>query len=147
MRAPYQILAIPYRLTDGVPLFCVLHRADCDQWQFVAGGGEDAETPEEAAIREISEEAGIPAAEIFPLTAMCYIPAGVISEERRAGWPENTFVIPEYAFAFRCVGTPVLSHEHDAFVWLDYTEAAKRLQWDSNRTALYELNQRLLQTT
>ena len=144
MRAPYQILAIPYRIADGKPIFCVLHRADCDQWQFVAGGGEDEETPEEAAIREISEEAGIPSAEVFQLTSMCYIPAAVISEDRRAGWPEATFVLPEYAFAFRCDRDPVLSHEHDRFLWLSYEEARELLQWDSNRTALYELTQHLL---
>ena len=145
MRAPYQILAIPYRLENGKPYFCVLHRSDCDQWQFITGGGEDEESPEEAAIREISEEAGIPSAKVFRLTAMCYIPAGVISENRRAGWPENTWVIPEYAFAFPCDTDPVLSHEHDRFLWLDYQSARQKLQWDSNRTALYELNQRLHQ--
>ena len=58
MWAPYQILAIPYR--KGTPTqFCVLRRSDHDQWQFVAGGGEDAEKPAEAAIREIYEETGI----------------------------------------------------------------------------------------
>ena len=45
MRAPFQILALPYRMVDGAPYYCVFHRADHDQWQFVAGGGEDAETP------------------------------------------------------------------------------------------------------
>lgn len=144
MRAPYQILAIPYRFAKGIPYFCVLHRADYDQWQFVAGGGENQETPEEAAVREIAEEAGISSADVFRLTSMCYIPAGVISKDRRVGWPEKTFVIPEYAFAFPCDGDPVLSHEHDCFLWLDYESACKKLQWDSNRTALYELNQRLL---
>jgi len=144
MRAPYQILAIPYQIADGKPVFCVLHRADCDQWQFVAGGGEDRETPEEAAIREISEEAGIFSAKVFRLASMCYIPAGVISEDRRIGWPANTFVIPEYAFAFPCDSDPVLSHEHDRFLWLDYESARKLLQWDSNRTALYELHQHIL---
>ena len=41
MRAPFQILAIPYQIVDGSPLYCVFHRADHDQWQFIAGGGED----------------------------------------------------------------------------------------------------------
>lgn len=42
MRAAFQILAIPYRVVDGRPLFCVFRRADSGQWQFIAGGGEDA---------------------------------------------------------------------------------------------------------
>lgn len=49
MRAPFQILAIPYQIVDGSPKYCVFHRADHDQWQFIAGGGEDNETPLEAA--------------------------------------------------------------------------------------------------
>ena len=31
MRAPFQILAIPYRIVDGTPMYCVFHRADHDQ--------------------------------------------------------------------------------------------------------------------
>ena len=50
MRAPFQILAIPYRIVDGTPMYCVFHRADHDQWQFIAGGGEDNETPLAAAL-------------------------------------------------------------------------------------------------
>ena len=59
MRAPFQILAIPYRYENGIPYFCVLRRSDSDLWQFIAGGGEDKETPLEAAKREILEEGGI----------------------------------------------------------------------------------------
>ena len=143
MRAPYQILAIPYRFVNDVPLFCVLHRADCDQWQFVAGGGEDAETPTEAAKREIFEEYGISDAVPAQLTSMCYIPADVISADRRASWPADTFVIPEYAFAFLTDRDPALSNEHDRFSWLPFSEAIRLLKWDSNRTALYELIHRL----
>lgn len=39
MRAPFQILAIPFR-KDKSFQYAVMHRSDCDQWQFVAGGGE-----------------------------------------------------------------------------------------------------------
>ena len=61
MRAPFQILAIPYKYENGMPVYCVLHRSDYDQWQFIAGGGEDKETPKDAAKREIIEEKGIKA--------------------------------------------------------------------------------------
>ena len=45
MRAPFQILAIPFRKTSSREMeFCVFHRSDLDQWQFIAGGGEDDET-------------------------------------------------------------------------------------------------------
>lgn len=143
MRAPFQILAIPYRRSPYLQ-FCVLHRADADQWQFVAGGGEDCETPPEAAIREIFEETGIAAASVTELVSMAYIPAEVISQQHRKHWKKDTFVLPEYHFAFECVSDIKLSDEHLDRKWLSYREAMPRLTWDSNKTALYELNCRLL---
>ena len=64
MRAPLQILAIPYIIVDGIPSYCLFRCSDSDYWQFVAGGGEDNETPLEAAAREIFEEAGVKGLEI-----------------------------------------------------------------------------------
>ena len=52
MRAPFQILVIPFRRTAAGLEFAVLRRSDADYWQFVAGGGEDDETPLQAARRE-----------------------------------------------------------------------------------------------
>lgn len=142
MRAPFQILAIPYRKNPTLQ-FCVFHRADIDQWQFVAGGGEDDETPIKAATREISEETGIQANRITELVSMAYVPADVISERHRAHWEKDTFVLPEYHFAFECIPDVTLSHEHLGCEWLSYRDAMSRLTWDSNKTALYELNCRL----
>lgn len=144
MRAPFQILAIPYRFTDDMPLYAVLHRADHDQWQFIAGGGEDNETPTNAAIREIYEEGGVTAKELFPLTSMCYVRADCFSVKARANWASDTYVIPEYSFAFECNTDIKLSSEHKEVIWLTYDEAIKKLEWDSNKTALYELNERLI---
>ena len=144
MRAPFQILAIPFRKTHGAFLYCVLHRADCDQWQFVAGGGEDAETPEQAAVREIREECGAAAEKLIRLRSMCHIPAEVFPHRLRYGWPADLFVVPEYSFGFFCQSEIVLSREHTGLAWLSYDEARERLCWDSNKTALYELNCRLI---
>ena len=146
MRAPFQILAIPFRKTSSREMeFCVFHRADLDQWQFIAGGGEDDETPIEAAVREISEETGIKTNCIIKMTSMAYIPANVISERHRKYWAKNTYVIPEYHFAFECVSDIKLSNEHIGYEWLSYKDAMARLTWDSNKTALYELRCRLLE--
>ena len=146
MRAPFQILAISFRkIASKKPQFCVFHRADLDQWQFIAGGGEDDETPTEAAIREISEETGIKINSIIKLTSMAYIPANAISERHRKYWAKNTYVIPEYHFAFECVSDIKLSNEHIGYEWLSYKDAMTRLTWDSNKTALYELHCRLFE--
>lgn len=143
MRAPFQILAIPYKINDGIPLYCVFHRSDIDQWQFIAGGGEDNETSTEAAKREIFEESGIHTGKIIQLTSMCYIPTNIFSQRHLENWPTCTYIIPEYSFAFDCRENIVLSHEHIKCCWLPYDEACKLLKWDSNRTALYELKCRL----
>lgn len=143
MRAPFQILAIPYKMAEGEPLYCVLHRSDHDQWQFIAGGGEDGETPEQAAVREILEESGVKKANVLRLTSMAYIPTSIFPNRALYGWRADTYVVPEYAFGFLCEDDLVLSHEHTACIWLSYEEARAKLTWDSNRTALYELHCRL----
>lgn len=56
-RAQFQVLIIPYRMaSDDKPEYAVTKRADIDAWQFLSGGGEDHETPIQAARREANEE-------------------------------------------------------------------------------------------
>ena len=139
MREPYQILSIPYRIVNGIPLFCVFRRSDSNYWQFIAGGVENGETPIEAAKRETFEEIGVEPNIIQQLTCIAYVPAEVIAESRRQHWDKNTFVIPEYSFAFECDLEPTLSNEHTEYKWLTYDEARKLLKWDSNKVAMYEI--------
>ena len=143
MRAPFQILAIPYKIIDSSPIYCVFYRADFDQWQFIAGGGEDDETPIQAAKREIFEESGICVDDIIELKSMCFIPTDIFPKRYLYNWAADTYVVPEYSFGFNCKDDIRLSHEHTECVWLTYEGAQAKLKWDSNRTALYELNCRL----
>ena len=83
MRAAFQILVIPYRIMDNSPLYCVFHRADLDQWQFIAGGGEEDETPLEAANRETFEESGVQPDKWVALKSLSYIPAAAVSDRVR----------------------------------------------------------------
>ena len=139
MREPYQILSIPYRVVDGKLLFCILRRADSSYWQFIAGGGENGETPTQAAIRETIEEIGVGPINIKQLTCISYVPAEVIAESRRQHWDKNIYVIPEYSFAFECDLEPMLSNEHTKYKWVTYDEGRKLLKWDSNKVAMYEI--------
>lgn len=140
MRAPFQILVIPYKTMGTKPLFCIYRRADSGDWQFIAGGGEDTETPLEAAKRETFEESGIKSANWTELKSLSYLPVTVIQEKYRRNWEKDTYVIPEYAFGTEYTGDMTLSAEHTEYIWVTYEEAVKKLKWDSNRTALYELN-------
>ncbi|MBR3741919.1 MAG: NUDIX domain-containing protein [Clostridia bacterium] len=139
MRAPFQILALPYRKRGEAWEFCVFHRTEPDEWQFASGGGEDDETPDQAALREIWEETGFRAEHLTRLSSVSAVPANVFREDARAHWPMDTYVVPEYHFAYECTQEIVLSHEHRECVWLTYPDAQRRLKWDSNKTALYEL--------
>ena len=142
-RSPFNVLVIPYRLVDGVREFAVLHRADSDMWQFVAGGGENGEDPFRAARRETEEEAGItlPDHSWVLLDSVASVPRTAFLN---APWPDSVYVIPQHSFAVDTSGVELrLSREHDGFEWLSYEAAAKRLTWDSNRVALWELCERL----
>ena len=141
-RAPFQVLVIPFDDTADLRV-AVLRRADMDAWQFVAGGGEEGETPLAAARREAMEEIGA-IGEPYPLDSRCSVPASVIRPEARSHWPARTLVIPEYAFALRVKeGALTLSREHTGAAWLSPEKAARLLRYDSNRTALAELTERI----
>jgi dATP pyrophosphohydrolase len=144
MRSPFQVLVIPFRrLGNGRHRFAVFRRSNGEYWQFVAGGGEDGETPLQAAKREASEEAGIALdAEYLPLDSTSTVPVVRVSGEYT--WGQDVFVIPERALGVHVGnGTLVLSPEHTEYAWVRYEEALSLLEWDSNRNALWELNERL----
>lgn len=143
MRAPFQILAVPYHFIKGELRFCVFHRADSDVWQFIAGGGENNEKPIQAAQREIKEETGVTAKKLTALQSVAFVAAEIVTETMRTHWDKNIFVIPEYSFAFECNADPTLSREHSEYQWLPYSDARKLLKWDSNKVAMYEIMCRL----
>ena len=138
MRAPFQILAVPYRFIENELCFCVFRRAGSDVWQFIAGGGENNEKPIETALREIKEETGVTTEKLTALKSVAFVPAEVVAENMRTHWDKNIFVIPEYSFAFECDLEPFLLNEHTEYKWLTYDEARKLLKWDSNKVAMYE---------
>ena len=145
MRAPFQVLVIPYRWIRTTPEFAVFRRSDAGWWQFVAGGGEDGETPLRAARRETGEEIGIANASFTPLDSMATVPKNCFKAAER--WGKGLYVIPEHCFALDVGDSDLrLSREHTEVRWATYADAASLLKWDSNRNALWELNERLRTT-
>ena len=142
-RAPFQVLVLPYRKVGDTFEFAVFHRSDYACWQGVAGGGEDDEVPPEAAKREAFEEAKIPmTCRFLPLQAADTVPVTFFKDT--GTWESALYVIPQHFFGVDCTGQALtLSDEHDAAEWLPYAEASARFTYDSNRTALWELNRRL----
>ena len=143
-RAPFQVLVFPFRPTaNGNWEYAIFRRADLGWWQGIAGGGEDDETPLDAARRESSEEAGIPLASRFiALDTTASIKVSWFRDFEQWG---DRYVIPEHAFGIECEPDTALtlSDEHDEVRWLPYDEAEPLLRFDSNRTALWELDLRL----
>ena len=79
----------------------------------------------------------------MPLDTCCSIPADCF-RDTEALWGQDCFVVPEYAFAVKVENTSLqLSREHTEYEWAAYARAYAMLQYDSNQTALWELNRRL----
>lgn len=134
---------IPFRETQAGLRYALLRRRDAGYWQGVAGGGEGAESPLDAARRETAEEAGIdPGAEYVTLDACASVP--VVAVTGKFTWGPRVLVIPEYAFGVRAPDDRLtLSREHIECHWFDVDGAQAAVRWDSNRTALWELDHRL----
>lgn len=142
-RFRYQVLVIPYFLDRGQPVYGVFRRRDMGLWQFISGGGEDTdESIEATARREVMEETGL-SGEYLRLDTYCSIPANCFRDSEKL-WGWDCFVVPEYAFALRVTQSGItLSDEHTEYRWADYETVRSLLQYDSNRTALWELDRRL----
>jgi len=143
-RAPFQVLVYPYRITEAGQIeYALMKRSNEGYWQAIAGGGEDEETPLDAAKRETNEESGIPpTAEFLQLDTVEPVP--VIEFRDSHIWGDDVYVIPQYCFGVTSQNTQiVISREHTEYVWVSHEEARKLVRYDGNRTALWELDQRL----
>jgi len=143
-RAPFQVLVLPYR-RDGKDLrYAILRRRPNTggYWQFVAGGGHLGETAVQAARREAFEEAGISRrARFIRLDSSATIPVDRLYGFR---WGPDVLVIPEICFGVDVSDGEIRqSREHSDVRWVSYRSAMRQLHWDSNRTALWELDLRL----
>jgi len=123
---------------DGAPRYLMLRRSPSAYmpgvWQGVTGRLEDGENAEDAALREIKEETGINPIELWRVN---YVSVFYASRSHRVQ------CVP--TFAARCEQTvePKLSAEHDAWEWVDYTEASNCLMWSTSRRALQVCQQEI----
>lgn len=143
MRQPYQTLIFPYKREKEEVKYAIFLRRDMKVWQGICGGGENEETIIETAKRECFEEAGIKnTSKYIQLDTITTIP--VIDITGKFFWGEDVFVIKEYCFGVDATGQEInLSREHLEYRWLSYNEAKRMLKWDCDKTALWELNERI----
>jgi 8-oxo-dGTP pyrophosphatase MutT (NUDIX family) len=101
---------ILFRSPQGRVLFC--RRTDGEGWAFPAGSKKEHETLEQCAVRETLEETGYRAGH-----------AGKFLCRRVSG------DVDFHTYHYECDSefTPLLNHEHDAFVWVDPNYAVSSL--------------------
>jgi dihydroneopterin triphosphate diphosphatase len=143
-RAKYQVLVIPYIIQDELIKYAVFNRSDIQVCQFIAGGGEDGETPLQSAKREAYEEAGILFDNKYYSLETCCSISTECFKAHRSIWGEDCLVIPEYTFAVNVkVDAMKLSNEHTDYEWMDYETAKQKLRYDSNKVALWEVDSKI----
>ena len=133
MRLPEEVLLVVYR--PG-PEFLVLLRSPEGHgyWHLVAGGVEQGEAPDAAALRELTEETGLERPVRFRRISLElgyqsldgeWITLHPYSVEGPAGWE------------------PVLNHEHVEYRWCSAEEAVEVLAYEEPREAVREAVRRL----
>ncbi len=142
MRAPFQVLIFPFISEKRGYLYAIFKRRDLKFWQGISGGGEDKETPAQAARREVFEETKIDKTSRYVvLDSMTTIPIANVGNYK---WKEGIFVLPEHAFGVEVFSKDLkIGKEHSTYKWLSYEKAKELLKYDSNKIALWELNYRL----
>jgi len=144
MRQPENVHIYLYRRnSEGQPEYALFQREDNPAyWQGIAGGVEEGETTKQAARREIAEEAGITStAPLYRLDTVSYLPDYLFAEAGQ--WGKAVVVCPMYSFAMPYDGAITLSDEHLAVRWLGFEPAHALVYWHDQKTALWELDQRL----
>ncbi len=140
MRLPYQTITIPYKKSPNGVKFLILKRSDFDFWQWVSGGGESEDGGvAETVVRELREEinVSVDVNDLIKLESRNTI----FEDEPLKFKNKNITVIPEYAFAVDLKDNQIkISKEHKEYRWVTKDVARKLLKYDSNKTALAELD-------
>lgn len=144
MRTPFQVLVILYRKINEEIEYALFFRKKLNICQFVSGGWEDEKKPIETVVRELREETQIKITkeDVVELASKSTIPVLNITGEFT--WGKDVYVVYEHTFAVNVQYSEiVISDEHKGFNWLKYEEAMEKLRFDSNKNALWELNEKL----
>ena len=128
----------PYRLLEDTPEFLLLHRSGrsgAPFWQGVSGWIEADEAPHLTALRELREETGLEAVELYGVDAVFDLYA----------WHRGTVdAIVPFAALVAAESEPVLSDEHDEWRWEPLAEAVNLVPYEPQRAALRRISADIL---
>lgn len=117
-----------YRVNNNVIEYLLLHHI-AGHWDFAKGKVEAGETNEQAALRELHEEAGLKTS----LEKGFQDSVEYKFMERDGQMTKKTV----FFFLGRVAQEQViLSHEHKAYTWLPYKEAHAKMTFDTARRVL-----------
>lgn len=128
----------PYRQKGGAAEFLLLHRSGIDGspfWQGVSGWIEDGEAPHLTALRELREETGLEAVELYAVDALFDLYA----------WKRGTVeAIVPFAVLVAPEAEPQLSEEHDEWRWESLAAALDLVPYEPQRAALRRISADIL---
>lgn len=124
---------VVYRRAAGGADVAIVRVGPKRRWQLPKGIVEEGEGPEEAAIREVREEAGVDAQIVAPLDTIEYWYVGNERDGRRVRF--HKFV---HLFLLEYTAGDVAEHDHevDEARWVPLDEAAATLAFESERKAI-----------
>jgi dihydroneopterin triphosphate diphosphatase len=102
-------------------------------WEAVHGRIEPGERPEEAALREMQEETGLPVERLYNVTTQAFYLHGFGSVQ----------LAVVFAAFVRAPAPPALGPEHGRAEWMSVDEARARFAWPREREALDHVRQLL----
>jgi dihydroneopterin triphosphate diphosphatase len=141
-KLPLSVLVVVH--TEGLEVLLLERAARAGYWQSVTGSLERMDEPlARAAAREVMEETGIDASSGV-LTAWNVANTFEIYTQWRHRFAHGVTHNTEHVFGLRLARTQPVTmapHEHVAFQWLPWREAAARCFSWTNRDAIFMLGE------
>lgn len=124
---------VVYRRAAGATEVAIIRVGPKGRWQLPKGIVDEGEKPEETAVREVREEAGVDARITGPLDVIEYWYVGNDRDQGRVRF--HKFV---HLFLLEYTAGDVADHDHevDEARWVALTEAPRMLAFESERKAM-----------
>lgn len=136
-RVPIQVLVYCYRKTGKTIEYLLLKRVENRGgfWQGISGAPVEGESLEVAARRELKEETELDVISIHKIKYECSFP---LEQKYKHLYAPGVQIIKEFVFITEIDpnSKPILSEEHEQFIWCDLKSGVGILKYQNNIEAL-----------